>query len=365
MHPPLDNFPDPALRFPHFYNSAVPDLLGGTRRWSISTKDKMPIDVQALVTTGHIHGAKVAHADTELFTLNELRTHIPGAANCAYYLNAQVDNVIIIDIEPECPPQVTAQLLTLLRNGTYYAETSMSGKGYHIVAPLPENFHQYPDATAKPALKHPQGWFEILLNHWVTFTRNPISDEVMATMPAPGTYELTPEKLWDNCAPHAVAPTTTHTEIDLEELYEDISDEDKYWEKDVATDVLYQFKRYRNSDNAKTLEDFSNDHSRYEFSQISIIANMVIENYLDRIYYGLGKDLDATLDTEIHSDIIVRITYIVVQQSLEHRPKHDEQRGGMDYLLYRVMSNVETIDFNARKEKFKNYIQQREKTALN
>src|SRR5690606_30995836 len=71
---------------------------------------------------------------------------------------------------------IAEQLLALPE--TIYSETSMSGHGYHLVTPLPENFRDHKEAVGRKVLRHEKGWYEILLEHWATFTRRPITEDV-------------------------------------------------------------------------------------------------------------------------------------------------------------------------------------------
>lgn len=91
-------------QWPTFYKNETIQELGTTRRWSISTKDNMPIDVPHLITTGMVRGAAIRQGCDQLrVDLDTLVDSIPEAANHAYYLDSIVERVIIVDIEKTCP----------------------------------------------------------------------------------------------------------------------------------------------------------------------------------------------------------------------------------------------------------------------
>ncbi|MFP3802932.1 hypothetical protein, partial [Paraburkholderia sp. SIMBA_027] len=56
----------------------------------------------------------------------------------------------------------------------------MSGRGYHLVIPVPTNLHDFPVAVGKRVLREEHGWYELLFEHWVTFTRRPVPADVLA-----------------------------------------------------------------------------------------------------------------------------------------------------------------------------------------
>jgi len=149
------------------YFSAMPFIqsISDNARWTVSTKTKMPIDMNRLIRTGEIVGAKFDNGNEPLITLTQLISALPNAANAAYKLNQSVDEFVVLDIEPKCPADIRDKLLTLPYK---YCELSMSGSGFHLVFDKPNT--QYQDILyGKPAVKEKHGWYEILLNHYVTF----------------------------------------------------------------------------------------------------------------------------------------------------------------------------------------------------
>ncbi|MGH3998761.1 MAG: hypothetical protein ACRDTJ_15050, partial [Pseudonocardiaceae bacterium] len=166
--------------FPGFYGNLAIRSLARSARWTVSgrlgdpgdnSKGKAPIDIVELAETGRLRGA-FATDQTCLMPLEDLIGTLPLAANHAFFLRARTDGLLMVDIEPDCPSQIAADLIALPE--IVYSEMSMSRRGFHLLAPLPTNFWDHPVAAAKTVLREEHGWYELLLEHWVTFTRQPI-----------------------------------------------------------------------------------------------------------------------------------------------------------------------------------------------
>lgn len=154
--------------FPQFYGNPAIRALADASRWTISGQigdddldvagkpptRKAPIDIRHLLDFGRVRGAW-ALDERCLVTLDELTQAVPDAANNAFYLQALTDGLLVLDIEPDCPPHIAVDLLRL--PGALYSELSMSGNGFHILAPLPQNFHDFPIASTKRVLREEHG----------------------------------------------------------------------------------------------------------------------------------------------------------------------------------------------------------------
>src|SRR5699024_2889070 len=141
--------------------------------------------------------------------LNELVDFLPNAANHALRLNALVDRVAVLDIEKTCPDELKEALCRL---PALYRERSMSGQGVHLVLPLPDSFEDFRDAAAKRVVKGPHGWYEILLGHYVTFTRD-VLPEPTNVLDDFDSWNL----LWRRCAAASPAsPMSSDIEIALD-----------------------------------------------------------------------------------------------------------------------------------------------------
>lgn len=338
---------DPKVIWPTFYENETIQELGKTRRWSISTNDKMPIDVPHLVTTGSVRGASIREGFGNVCVdLDTLVDYIPQAANHAYYLNSLTDGVIIVDIEKTCPKEQAMALLGMLPNALY-AETSMSGKGYHLVMPLPETWEQRSEALTRPSLKHPEGWFELLQLHWVTFTRNPIPEDIIAE--SRKSVRADWDTLWMSLAAQAPAPRPVNgfdiTEEDL--MPDDYSDADALAEDQIYESATESMQWLEEEGRLKDRESYGGDWSRYEFGRISIIVQKVFRDVLFRVIAEKGADYVRQEDHGgVHLGTVIRISTRVAREVLDHRDKHDQERDGMNFIMWRVTQNLELQDLD-------------------
>ena len=101
-----------------------------------------------------------------LVDLYDVSNILPNATNATYSLNQVLDDFVVLDIEPRCPPEIRDNLLTL---PYMYGELSMSGKGFHLIFQKPST--KYKEILmSKPAIREENGYYEFLLTHYVTFT---------------------------------------------------------------------------------------------------------------------------------------------------------------------------------------------------
>lgn len=293
---------DPSQSYPRFYTNPVVQDLADIPRWTVSTNEKVPIDFRELMLTGRVKGAKEATSNY-LVTLDEITDFLPDASNSTLYLRSQVDGYAVLDIEPSCPPEISAELLKL---PALYAEESMSGKGYHLVLPLPDNFMDYPIATQKKTLSEEHNWYEILLEHWITFSRVTID-----TAPDP-TADW--EELYASLAQHAVISPTAH--LDLSNIKPEIPNEEMI----LRAMTTRPF--------SKDPGDFHHDMSRYEFFSLGVLRSRMttcireFRTAYPATYYGHTEQ--------------VWLLYEAAKAVFIHRDKHDEMRNGMPLLFDRA-----------------------------
>lgn len=315
--------------FPGFYASPVIQSLAFVPRWTVSavkedekrSTNKMPLDMRGLLDEGVIRGA-YERDETCLATLDEILRRIPDVANHAFYLDAQVDGYIVIDIEKTCPVEVSARLLQL---PFLYGELSMSGLGYHLVMPLPTNMSEYEIALTKRVLREEHGYYELLLEHYVTFTRSPIPAEHFerARRLAPGGAQ------WDDVYAELASQATENisASIEIDELKPEIPFED------AILDIICR-QPYK-----RTLADFHHDHSRYEFGLMGYLYNRLAPVVEETV---IGERHDYTESERAW------LIYLAAVEILEHRDKHDELRNGLPLLLNTASSIV--ADRLSRKE---------------
>lgn len=281
-------------------------------RWTASTKNKMPIDINWLKTTQYIKGARFEDNNQPLVDLQELQNVIPNATNATYLLNQALDDFVILDIEPKCPAFVRDELLRL---PYIYCEISMSGQGFHLVFPTPDSQHK-DVILAKAALQHEHRWYEFLLNHYVTFTGN--------ICHPPQGITLRPHedivKVFDELAENAII--ASYAEVDTSHLP---SLSDIPYGKEIVQYITHTKSPYN-----KTQADFMDDDginpdpSGYEFG--------VAGFYFKRLKMMLESTRYAAHDyTELELMILL---YEIVKYFVPYREKHAETRDGLPYLMY-------------------------------
>jgi hypothetical protein len=301
--------------FAHFYSNAAVQQLASSARWTVSDSDKMPIDMRELISAGRVRGA-FEISDTCLVTLSELTAALPDATNNAFHLEAQNDGLMVVDIEKTCPPEVAAELLGM--SETLFSELSMSGLGYHLLMPLPPNFWDYPLATSKKVLREEHGWYEILLDHWVTFTRVEIPAERYIG-PDEDTLPEAPEwaELYASLAELAVDAPSMALDVEIE--------------KPVIPKEAQIIELMTREPHKRDLEKFHGDFSRWEFSILGVLYNR-----LRAILVAIKDVVDHPYDESDQAWLV----YTAAQKIIPHRIKHEEYRNEMPLLMNATVSLI-------------------------
>lgn len=278
----------------------------GLSRWSISDKDKRPIDMVRLLSTGRVHGAW-SPDERCLVPLTTIADQIPNASCIAYHLDVEIDHMVCIDIEKTCPDELKRSLLDVRHE---YAESSRSGTGVHLLVREPKNLHDFPDAAVKAKLQAKDRSFEILMCQYVTFTTR------MLDIPD-GTQPIEP--VYEGLA--SLAHPSVASSIALEGRPDDIPRE---------ADLLHVLEHVSYG---KEPSDYGNDMSRYEFGYMAKLAAKLLS--LRKVYpFSRESYEDSTL---------VWVLYDSASDLLEHREKHATSRLGMPYLLYQSIRVLETV----------------------
>lgn len=324
MTVPSDTF-NPRTAFPSFYNNEIiTHVLGPRAIWTVSDPtSKMPIDMRHLLggCSGCTHPGPVrgawARDERVLVTLDELTAGLPTAANCAMFVDAPSQGCVVLDIEKTCPVDVRDNLLAI---GALYAETSLSGKGYHLLLPLPTSFNELTVAASKAVLKGPHGWWEILQsNHFVTYTRNPTPMPVSTTVD----QDLW-DQVWRSVAEDANnAPIITYDSIDTDKRPE------HDWYEPVLRTLIARSRFF-----GRTLDNFEHDHSRYEWAYAQYIYNNLLQLRVSPQTISLPSGKSIPMNSIIvDSEAMSWLIYETLDHYLEHRAKHDETRSDMPLLL--------------------------------
>lgn len=306
---------NPYEAFKDFYENPVIKSIKTNKKWSVSDKDKMPIDICALMYQNQLKGAKYTD-ETCLVDLDTLCNVLPTATNNAYFLDALIDGFVVLDIEPKCPDDIKNKLLNL---DYLYGEVSMSGKGLHLIFPLPDCISEYPIAQKKLVLKEKHGYYEILLNHWVTFTRKAFAPSLGSDDFVPIFRELAKEQ----------KEIAEAKEVEISEL----EPSDIPFKDDIISLLVKQ--KYK-----KSLEDFNDDVSTYEFA------------YVGFLHYKLKQILNVSRIKKAHSytdNEKAWLLYETASQVIPHRAKHDEKRNKLPWLLF-IAENVIAKDCAPKKK---------------
>lgn len=305
------------INLKYFIDNNFIQTIAENNRWTVSTKNKMPIDMNILRNEGKIKGATYKNGNMPLVNLYDIYNILPNAVNATYNLNQNLDNFVVLDIEPKCPEQLKNELLKL---PYIYGELSMSGKGFHLVFPKPVT--EYEEILiSKTAIREENGYYEFLLTHYVTFTGIILKQK--CTPKNISEYY----KIFDNIA--KTKQLSMNKEIDTSNI-PDI-DNIIYGRKIVDTLKKAVFE--------KELSDFKNDYSAYEFG--------VIGFYM----YNLELLLSTTkyLNQQYTDQEKGRILYTIVSDILPYRPKHDELRNGMPMLMYSCIRAITRINLDTIK----------------
>lgn len=292
--------------YEEFYNNAIIQKLAREKRWTISDNNKVPIDMTDLLASNGqiIHGALTRKEGHNPFVdLYTLMKNIPNAANNAYCLDAKTDGVMVLDIEPKCPKAIAEKLLQL---PAYYGEFSLSGKGYHLILPVPKEYEEVYSCSV--AVKEEHGYYEFLCNHCVTFTRNIIPENYVPNIGKASYDEYV--KIWCDLASKV---DLNKKDITLDVLSEE---EETEWSDYIQKILQSDKKAYK-----KEPSDFEDDMSRYE------------HGYTGHVYFVLLNILKSLKVFYTKNEMIWEV-YRATSELIPYRDKHDTIHDGMPWLLY-------------------------------
>lgn len=300
--------------------------IANEKRWTISDCEKMPVDMYLLKYRQLIKGAD-STVPYSLISLHELYKDFPDATNVAFNLDAAFHNIVILDIEPTCPENIKSQILKI---PTIYAETSMSGKGIHMVFDYPEDIiMKYPNAAEKPALKRKDKYYEILLSHYVTFTGKAINFVKSKCVQDQTQFRNIFEVLAREQKP------TQRASVDFN------LDDIKPVKCNVTEDILKYLMHY-----ADTLQWYiqkhddlgeEKDNSSFELgyiSKLNVKLNAILK--ISYIHEEITSRGGLTLQEKIWF-----LTHTATEK-LPYRSKHDEFRDGLPWLMYLSNKAVQT-----------------------
>lgn len=335
-----------------FRNVPIINYLSTDKRWTVSDKDKRPINAKKLLETGDLFGAR---EESELVTLIDLDND-PNlqAVNRTYRLNARHNNIIMIDVEPEASNE--------MKNFAYFfpahfTELSMNG-GVHLLIHVPDdcitddNRYMFTDLSVFkepiPDGENRPAHYEVLFNdHYVTFTKKAVMEKPSVDFDT----DLEAKAKLVNFLDEIVKldkerknnrELAKQNQIDIFE--ESITDE--------KHKQIVKFTEIRHLDTIKqramnrSLEDYGGDHSRYEMSLATAVAG------------GIWRTSNIAKTTVSYRDILSTFTdqdyvyavYLIIDDVIPHRNKHDEYRDGLPWLMY-IARNAYSYIVSQEKER--------------
>lgn len=313
---PDKNTPDVRLIYPEFFTNPAIRELSPLPIWTVSDKEKCPINITAFIKENRLLNKKTEESlgYNPLATLQDVVNAIPNSTNFTMYLDAGDPDrpYVMLDVEPSCPDPLKERFLHL---PFIYGEVSMSGKGYHLLFPSPDDlFKKYPNAATRQALVPDGRHYEILVSHPVMLTRRVVHPKE----PVDPMEEF--RNIFEALAAVAVPPNSIKS-----------SGEDIDFTADIQAIPNYRvFKQYLlGNPYRKTPKDFLKrngepDYSSYEYGMASSRFHMLHKILPDWKF----KDHKYT-----HEEIVLLI-YDYLKESAEPRPKHTACRNGMPWLCY-------------------------------
>lgn len=315
-----------------FTKNKVISKIAKEERWTVSTKDKMPIDAKHLLEKKRIRPASFEEGNP-LVTLHELNED-PNLnwTNRAYRLNAANNNVIMIDVEPIASESAKQFFRSF---PCHYMEVSMSGKGLHLLIEVPKDLIDEENEyifKRLVVLKKKEKDIEILLNnHYVTFTRNTIP-HIKANFENNELHKKILKNFLDSLVAYDLKNKKERekaNKLQSKIITGDIAD------IALANAMIYSLAEVPFE---KTPEDYDNDLSRYDIATASFYSGRIFE-----VLKRLNKKMTI-------SDIIYMV-YKLTKKFLPHRDKYNTKRKNMPYLYYITKEAVSYI-IDEEKEKY-------------
>lgn len=327
--------------------------LAEKQNWTFSERNtKRPIDLFELLSKGRLRGVS-NYSQNPCRTLKELMLFFPGAkGNFAYRLNGKVDKLCVLDIESSCPEDVKQEFIDTLPY--LYGEISMSGKGVHLVFPLPEDIlEKYPDAYNKIVLKSKDKTFEILIKHWVTFTGYQLNNPVNTNCDENAFRELFEKLASEQVSFVRKNINASDMRPDLETTYSRMNGRltyKKFKEKRVEQYV----KNLVNPEcktppcSYKALNDLNGDKSAYEYRIFATIYQAIIAkideiNGYMKAHKKVFQEIPYLYPTEeelVWTTYEIALVFLDLPEDLTPfkdfvpREKHEQARNGLPWLLY-------------------------------
>ena len=293
--------------------------------------DKAPLDLPAVLKNGY--PSPVAWKDGQKqWTLDEIEKDfgLKLTPNLAFLLDTLRDNYMLLDIEPSCDEVLKQKFIN---SDWVYGETSLSGEGIHLLFKTPKNFEEFPIAMKKTVLKTKNRTYEMLLNHWVTFTGNQIE--------RPKIIETSIEEIFKDLAILAQETEVREMHYESESLLKpkNIPMYDELFRLLTAIPIPFEPEKH------------DNDISGTECSIIGRIQNSVLEKLTE------SPSFATNYYTEEQA---IALIYYVAKHHIPHREKHDSLRNKMPWLLYTIIQQYAKKPNDNTPKRFLKYFDMKE-----
>lgn len=200
---------DPHAVFPEFYGNHIIRKLAALPRWTVLDSEQVPINVRELLSSGRVLGVHEIDADS-LMTLDELTTRLPQAANCAFYLHDNIDQVALLTITDTCPQHLVHEIY---QSGSLYSEYRTNVQASQHLLPAPMVTDSFPSIANRKRLTERHGWYEIVLEGWVVFSRHTLPTTVAPIVSDPHAARPTWDRLFRNLSLETRASRALATDI--------------------------------------------------------------------------------------------------------------------------------------------------------
>lgn len=311
----------------YFHTHPIIQQLGQNPRWTMSgvksKTGKVPLDAWHYVDRGGEKIGARGHDQNYLMTLEGVyKTFYQEICTLqnvpyVYYLDCLIDDIVCLDVEPDCSNELKQMFLRL---PFLYGEFSLSGKGLHLLLPLPKDiFSQYPQAQKKLKMQNAKEGYEILLNHWMTFTGNML-------YPAQNLVDMEEfRKIFDiECKKQVESELKRQIDAKL------IAPEEIPGFNAIMARMQY------GSVNPKLPSQYET-MSHYEYGSASFIMH--------KLYRILRAYPVYTMNHTYTDEEIIMLIYYKLVDVLQHREKHDTERDGLPYLVYIIRNLVSKNPF--------------------
>ena len=276
------------------------------KRWTISDQNKVPINFVRLRDLGRVEGAYMPD-HTCLSTLEDVASFPFKNPKYAYFIRSEIDKICVLDIESSCPDDIKEWLLSVPH---LYAERSLSGLGYHLILDLPEEFDSYPDYIKNKISLSEKPYYEILLEHYVTFT----GDEVdLSNREKTTSIDEVFQRLIKTQKKKEETKSVKISHIDLEDIPK-------------ANEVILIVNNNTNEiDPSRYLNPTGEvDNSKYEYAYACAILRQT------KRVLKLNKFKNLKYD----DNKIITLSAKILESRLTYRKKHSTTRSNIPWLLW-------------------------------